>query len=104
MVEGIRTIIIRTSEQILRRDVTPQFIVMELLSFLRQLKIMRPGYTTLQVIVSKALNAERDRFGSIIRESLTEANKSDLQTLLFEEETETFLAQTKLSRNFLWSL
>ncbi len=92
-------LLLKQAEQILRRDVTPQFIVMELLDFLREQKIMRPGYTTLQVIVSKALNAERDRFGTILRESLTEANKSDLQTLLFEEETETLSGLADLKQD-----
>lgn len=92
-------LLVEQAEQILRRDVTPQFIVMELLSFLREQKIMRPGYTTLQVIVSKALNAERARFGTILRESLTEADKSALQTLLFEEKTETLSGLADLKQD-----
>ena len=92
-------LLLKQAEQILRRDVTPQFIVMELLSFLREQKIMRPKYTTLQTIVSKALNTERTRFGSILRESLTEANKSSLQTLLFEEKTETLSGLANLKQD-----
>jgi TnpA family transposase len=92
-------LLLKQAEQILRRDVTPQFIVMELLSFLREQKIMRPRYTTLQTIVSKALNTERTRFGSILRESLTEANKSSLQTLLFEEKTGTLSGLANLKQD-----
>jgi len=92
-------LLLEQAELILRRDVTPQFIVMELLSFLREQKIMRPGYTTLQVIVSKALNTERSRLGSILRESLTNANKSDLQKLIFEEKTETLSGLADLKQD-----
>lgn len=70
------------AEQILRRDVSPQFIVIELLAFMQEKKIVRPGYTTLQAIVSNVLNAERNRLGRIIRESLTVDDKSALQKLL----------------------
>lgn len=48
-------------QQILRRDISPQFIVIELLAFMQEKKIMRPGYTTLQVIVRNALNSEQNR-------------------------------------------
>ena len=41
-----------------RRDITPNFIANELLSFLKSQKIIRPGYTTLQDIVSTALTQE----------------------------------------------
>ncbi len=92
-------LLLEQAEQILCRDVTPQFIVMELLSFLREQKIMRPGYTTLQVIVSRALNAERNRFSSILRESLTEADKSALQTLIFEEKTKTLSGLADLKQD-----
>ena len=46
-------------EIILRKDVNHQFIVMELLGFLQQKKIIRPKLTTLQDLVSLALNNER---------------------------------------------
>lgn len=92
-------LLLEQAEQILCRDVTPQFIVMELLSFLREQKIMRPGYTTLQVIVSKALNAERNRFGSILRKSLTETDKLALQALIFEEKTKTLSGLADLKQD-----
>lgn len=82
-------LLIDTAKQILRRDISPQFIVIELLAFMQEKKIMRPGYTTLQVIVRNALNTERNRLRAILQESLTEANKADLKKLLFEKEDET---------------
>jgi len=87
------------AEKIIYRDVSPQFIVIELLGFMREKKIMRPGYTTLQAIVSNALNAERKRLGTIIHESLTEADKSGLQKLLFEKETETLSGLADLKQD-----
>ncbi|WP_193786959.1 DUF4158 domain-containing protein, partial [Legionella feeleii] len=87
------------AEKIIYRDVSPQFIVIELLGFMREKKIMRPGYTTLQAIVSNALNAERKRLGTIIHESLTEADKSALQKLLFEKETETLSGLADLKQD-----
>jgi Domain of unknown function (DUF4158) len=52
--------------QIVSRDVTPGFIVAELIVFLREQKIVRPGYTTLQDLISEALSAERNRLGKLL--------------------------------------
>jgi len=87
------------AEQILRRDVSPQFIVIELLAFMQEKKILRPGYTTLQVIVSKVLNAERNRLGAIIQQTLTVEDKSALQKLLSEKETETLSGLADLKQD-----
>lgn len=87
------------AEQILRRDVSPQFIVIELLAFLQKKKIFRPGYTTLQVIVSKVINAERTRLGHILQENLTAENKSELQKLLSEKEAETLSGLADLKQD-----
>lgn len=70
-------LLIDKAKQILRRDISPQFIVIELLAFMQEKKIMRPGYSTLQLIVRSALNTERNRLRVILQESLTEANKTD---------------------------
>ena len=52
--------------QIVSRDVTPDFIVAELIVFLREQKIVRPGYTTLQDLISEALSAERNGLGKLL--------------------------------------
>ena len=39
-----------------RRDVKPTFILVEVLGFLKARKIVRPGYTTLQTIISDVLS------------------------------------------------
>ena len=59
--------------QIVRRDVTPGFIVAELIAWLNEHKIVRPGYTTLQTLISEALSAERRRLGGLLAEMLDES-------------------------------
>ncbi len=83
------------TELVLRKDISPQFIVMELLAFLREKKILRPGYTTLQTIISQALVIERNRLASLIKTSLSEADKLSLHHLLQQEETLSGLAELK---------
>ena len=51
----------RRAGQIVRRDVAPGFIATELIVWLNEHKIIRPGYTTLQTLISEALSAERAR-------------------------------------------
>jgi len=92
-------LLIAQAQQILRRDVSPQFIVIELLAFMQEKKILRPGYTTLQTIVSKVLNAERTRLEVILRESLSIDDKSALQKLLLEKETETLSGLADLKKD-----
>lgn len=87
------------AQQILRRDVSPQFIVIELLAFMQKKNILRPGYTTLQTIVSKVLNAERNRLEVILRESLTIDDKSALQKLLLEKEAQTLSGLADLKQD-----
>ena len=62
-------------------------------------KIMRPGYTALQVIVRNALNVERNRLRIILQESLTDANKDDLKKLIFEKESETLSGLADLKQD-----
>ena len=83
------------AEIIIQRDVNPQFIVMELLVFLRERKIIRPRYTALQVIVSNILNKERVRLTNAMNELLGEKEKIALQKLLLEENTLSGLAALK---------
>lgn len=83
------------AEKALLRDMNPQFITMELLSQLEIQKIIRPGYTTLQTIISSAINVERKRLALIIQNDLTDEDKNILQSLLIEEGTLSKLAAIK---------
>lgn len=89
-------LLLKQTEVLLRKDISPQFLVMELLAFLREKKIMRPGYTTLQVIVSRALLAERKRLATLIDKSLSQTDKMSLERLLLEEDTLSGLAELKM--------
>ncbi|MCW5590219.1 MAG: Tn3 family transposase [Legionellales bacterium] len=80
---------------LVRRDVTLDYLVMESLTFLQQEKIIRPGYTTLQIILSEALTTERKRLADILKDGLSEAEKTSLLTLLDKEDTLSKLAALK---------
>ena len=92
-------LLIDKAKQILRRDICPQFIVIELLAFMQEKKIIRPGYTTLQMIVRNPLNAERNRLRAILQEWLTESNKADLKKLLFEKDDKTLSGLADLKQD-----
>lgn len=81
--------------QLVLRDVTPAFILTELVVFLNHQKIVRPGYTTLQAIIIAVLSAERKRLGGLIDDALDEAGKKALQQLLVHDETLSELAAIK---------
>src|SRR5258708_26951757 len=81
--------------QIVSRDVTPGFIVAQLVVFLHEQKIVRPGHTTLQSLISETLSVERNRLGKILNETLGEADKLALQQLLVREDTLSGLAALK---------
>ena len=89
------------AEQLVRRDVTPSFVAMELVAALGERKIIRPGYTTLQEIVSGALTAERRRLGGLLDGLLDEPPKAALAQLLVHEDTLSELAVLKQdAKNF----
>src|ERR1039458_4850331 len=53
-----------------KADVTPAFLLTELMAVLIGQRIVRPGYTTLQTIIRDALSAERQRLEQLIEEAL----------------------------------
>lgn len=89
--------------QIVRRDVTPGFIVTELIVWLNEHKIVRPGYTTLQTLISEALSAERGRLGDLLAGMLDDAAQKALAQLLIHDDTLSELAALKQdAKNFKW--
>ena len=87
--------------QIVRRDVTPGFVATELIVWLNEHKIIRPGYTTLQELVSEGLSAERRRLGDLLTEVLDESAKAALSLLLVRDDTLSQLAALKQdAKNF----
>lgn len=83
------------ANQVVSRDVAPSFILVELITFLNDQKIVRPGYTTLQSLISETLSIERKRLGAILAEMLDEPAKTALQQLLVREDTLSGLAALK---------
>ena len=91
------------AEQIVRREVTPGFIAAELIVWLNEHKIVRPGYTTLQELISVTLSAERQRLGGLLAEVLDGAAKAALAQLLVRDGTLSELAALRQdAKNFRW--
>jgi hypothetical protein len=78
-----------------KRDVAATFILTELLAFLATRRIVRPGYTTLQGIISEVLTAERRRLEHLVEDGLDEEARAALQGLLVREDTLSELAALK---------
>lgn len=87
--------------ELARRDVTPTFILMELLAWLNTRRIVRPGYSTLQMVIAGALTSERARLETIVTNSLSEEEVSLLRGLLVRDDTLSRLAVLKQdAKNF----
>jgi TnpA family transposase len=87
--------------QIVRRDVTPGFIVAELIVYLNEHKVERPGYTTLQELISEALSAERQRLGELLANALDQTTTAALAQLLVRDDALSELAVLKQdAKNF----
>lgn len=83
------------AQQLVRRDVTPAFVVAELIAWLDQQRIVRPGYTTFQSIISTALGEERLRLARLIEAGTADDVKAALQRLLVRDESLSELAAIK---------
>jgi TnpA family transposase len=95
--------LVQQAEQIARRDITPGFIVAELIAYLRQYKVERPGYTTMQTVVSQALSTERQRLAGVLATAIDDSTKTALAQLLIKEDTLSELAALKQdARDFSW--
>jgi TnpA family transposase len=88
-----------------KRDISPNFIARELLDFLQIQKIVRPGYTILQSLVSSALSEERQRLKSCLQKHLNDSHKESLKQLIKKENTLSELAALKQdAKNFNLSI
>ena len=88
---------------IVRRDVTPGFIATELIIWLNAHKIIRPGYTTLQELLSRVLSDERQRLERILTEHLDEPTIAELDKLIERDDTLSRLAVLRQdARDFGW--
>ena len=91
--------------QIVQRDITPRFIALELISFLKKQKIIRPGYSTLQKIISNVLATERHRLYLLVTEAVSEQTKNAFQKLLQHDNSLSELAALKQdAKNFKFNM
>ena len=91
------------ARQIVRRDITPGFVAAELIVWFNEQKIIRPGYTTLQSLISEALTAERQRIGDLLAAVLGEKDKTGLKQLITRDETISELTVLKQdAKDFRW--
>ncbi len=91
------------AEQTVRRDVTPGFVAAELIVWLNEHKVIRPGYTTLQELVSETLAAERQRLAGLLADCLDDPAIAALAQLLVRDDTLSQLAALKQdAKNFGW--
>lgn len=89
--------------QMIRRDATPGFLVTELITSLNAQRIVRPGYTTLQTLISEALSTERRRLGDLLAKGLDTAAREALSQLLVRDDTLSELAALKQdAKDFGW--
>ena len=72
-----------------------------MITCLKEQKIVRPGYTTLQTVISEALSSERNRLGKLLDDMLDESTKATTRQLLLREDTLSGLAALKQdAKNF----
>ncbi|MGF1806484.1 hypothetical protein L4C31_14660, partial [Aliivibrio sifiae] len=70
----------------------PGFVATELFVYLNEQKIIRPGYTTLQELISTALTFERKRLGKRLDKVLDASHVLLLNQLLNRDDTLSQLA------------
>jgi len=99
--ESDRPVLVEIATTLARRDATPTFVLIEVLAFLASGKIVRPGYTTLQTIISDALVAERKRLEQLVENGLDDDARVALKKLLVRDDTLSELAALKQdAKNF----
>ena len=93
--------LLNTAILLTRTDVSPSFLLAELMVFLIGQRIVRPGYTTLQDLITNALTTERERLELLVESDLTDKARVELQQLLVREDTLSNLAALKQdAKNF----
>ena len=77
--------------------------IAELIAWFNEHKIIRPGYTTLQELVSETLTTERRRLGNLFAEMLDDSATVALSQLLVRDDTLSQLAALKQdAKEFGW--
>jgi len=92
---AVRETLQQRANDVARISTKPIYVFKELLHFLESHRIVLPGYSYMQEIVSKALYQERKRLAALLREHISEDEKASLQALLSAEK---FLHEITLLR------
>lgn len=74
------------AKKLTSRNLQPKFVFDELLEFCERHKTIRPKYSTLQSIVSKAILREENRLNLKLERLLNKTEKADLDSLLTKED------------------
>jgi hypothetical protein len=74
----------------------PLYVFRELLHYLKEHRLVAPGYSAMQDIVGQALTYEQDRLATIVSEALTHQERDALDRLL--EDTPGLYEITQLRR------
>ena len=91
----------RKARRSARLSAQPQFILREMLHYLRQQRIVAPGYKSLQDMVGRVANGERDRISGLLVPALTPKLRERLDGLLqAEEHLHRITVLRKESRDF----
>lgn len=97
------SILSKKMAKLTKRDVSTTYLLAELLALLNVEKIVRPGFTTMQTIISDVLTAERLRLRKLLHDCLDKAAKIALETLLVRDDILSDLAALKQdAKHFGW--
>ncbi|MCE3269055.1 MAG: Tn3 family transposase [Burkholderiales bacterium] len=88
-------LLLNKAHELARVNINQQFIALELLSYLKQQKIIRPQYTTIQSTVITAINSEKSRINKLIMEQITPKEAKLILALISNENTLSELAAMK---------
>ena len=81
--------------ELTKLNINLQFIALELLTYLKQQKIIRPQYTTLQSIVITAINSEKSRVNKLLMEQISLDERKLISALIINENTLSELSAIK---------
>ena len=88
-------LLLNKANELAKLNINQQFIVFELLTYLKQQQIIRPQYTTLQHIVITAINSEKSRINNLLIEQITPDESKLILALVSNENTLSELAAIK---------
>ena len=88
---------LRYARELVKQHAVPKYVFDSLLEYLHQHKIVRPSYTTLQDMVSEALNNEKDRLNNKIYNLMDKPFRELLAQFL--EKDELFYQLTTLKKD-----